>query len=296
MFHRDFSRDVDARADAPFLTFIIPVRHPHNAKDWGQLTAKLAQTLESVAGQTHPDWRGLVVANEGADLPPMPDGFSVVRVTFPPNRLHDMGTASEEAILDAFRFDKGRRVLAGMLAARDSRYFMIIDDDDLISNRIVGYVRARPEGGGWYVAKGYLWNDAGAVFCGVDNFNDLCGSSLIVRGDLYGIPDRFEDADAEWIKDMLGSHRRIRSILAANGATLGPLPFRAAVYRVGSSGSHSRTPGIGRLLFFHRGNLSRPDRFLRSLLKLRRIGGTLSREFFGRPVDQSGQTSATSPR
>jgi len=283
MFHRDFSRDLDERADTALVTFIIPVRHPDNAKDWGQLKARLTQTLESISGQTHPGWRGLVVANEGADLPPMPDRFSVVPVTFPPNNLHDLGMASEDAILDAFRFDKGRRVLAGMLAAPESRYFMIVDDDDLLSSRIVDYVSRQPEDSGWYVAKGYLWNDAGSVFCGVNNFNDLCGSSLIIRASLYGIPRRFEEADAEWIKDMLGSHRRIRSILAGKGATLRPLPFRAAAYRVGSSGSHSKTPGIARLLFFHRGNLSRPDRFLRSLAKLRRIGPKLSREFFGRP-------------
>src|SRR5690606_10870385 len=96
------------------LTFIIPVRHQDNARDWSLLKANLSQTAASIASQTDTGWRALVVANEGADLPPLPPGFDVVRVTFPPNRLHELGEADLEAVYDAFRADKGRRVLAGM--------------------------------------------------------------------------------------------------------------------------------------------------------------------------------------
>ena len=263
------------------VTFIIPVRHQDNARDWGQLTAKLRQTMASIASQTHPDWRCIIVANEMAELPPLPDKFSVTRVTFPPNDLHDLGKASEEVILDAFRFDKGRRVLKGMLDAPDTRFFMLVDDDDLVSNRIVEHVAANPDANGWYVSKGYLWNDGSRIFCGVNNFNDLCGSSLIIRADSYEIPPTFESASTEWIKDMLGSHRRIRDILKGKGAPLRPLPFRGAVYRVGNAGSHSGTPGIGKLLIFNRNNIRRPDRSVRALFRLRHVGAGLAGEFFG---------------
>ena len=56
------------------LTFIIPVRHQDNARDWALLKANLTQTAASIASQTHPGWRALVVANEGADLPDLPAG------------------------------------------------------------------------------------------------------------------------------------------------------------------------------------------------------------------------------
>ena len=52
------------------------------------------------------------------------------------------------------------------------------------------------------------------------------------------IPQRRRDKK---VKDMLGSHRRIRDILKSKGVPLQPLPFRGAVYRVGNAGSHSGT-------------------------------------------------------
>ncbi|MGO7733622.1 hypothetical protein ACC704_37035, partial [Rhizobium johnstonii] len=77
-----------------------------------------------------PHWSGWKWnPRSGSDLPDLPEKFSAVRVTFPPNDLHELGKGSKEDLLDAFRADKGRRVLSGMLTARDSRFFMIVDDD-----------------------------------------------------------------------------------------------------------------------------------------------------------------------
>ncbi|MFC3206254.1 galactosyl transferase [Aquamicrobium soli] len=266
------------------LTFIIPVRHQDNARDWGLLRANLSQTAASIASQAHPGWRALVVANEGADLPPLPRGFDVVRVTFPPNDLHEMGEADLEAVYDAFRADKGRRVLAGMLAARDSRFFMIVDDDDFVSARIAGHVAENPQANGWTIERGYIWDDGGRLLLGYDEFNHLCGTSLIVRADLYGLPDRFEDASLDWIKTMLGSHVRIADILAGRGTPLVALPFRGAVYRVAHGGSHSKAPSLVKKYFLSREALARPRRLLRHLARLRLVGDDARREFFGAPI------------
>lgn len=263
------------------LTFIIPVRHQDNAKDWRALCDKLAQTVRSIASQTHSDWRGIVVANEGAELPPLPEKFSVTRVTFPPNDLHELGKGGKAAFLDAFRFDKGRRVLAGMLDARDSRFTMICDDDDLVSNRIVEYVARHPDASGWVLTAGWIWDDGGKYFFGHNDFNHRCGTCLIVRRDLYGIPDTFEEAEVEWIKDTFGSHQRLGPRLTAAGTPLKPLPFRGAVYRVGNPGSHSQTPGIIHEALLNRGNIKRPHRFLRNLFWIRPIGARYRQEFFG---------------
>lgn len=268
------------------LTFIVPVRHQDNARDWPALKANLAQTAASIAGQTHPDWRALVVANEGADLPALPAGFDVVRVDFPPNVLHEMGEADIEAVYEAFRADKGRRVLAGMLAARPSRFFMIVDDDDFVSARIAGHVAENPDANGWTIERGYIWDDGGRLLLGYDGFDHLCGTSLIVRADLYGLPARFEDVSLDWIKSMLGSHMRIADILAGRGTPLLALPFRGAVYRVAHGGSHSRAPSLVRKYFLSREALARPRRLLRHLAGLRLVGAHARREFFGAPARQ----------
>jgi len=272
------------------VTFIIPVRHQDNARDWGLLKANLTQTVTSISNQTNKDWRGIIVANEGADLPDLPERFGVERVTFPPNNLHEIDKADIEAVYDAFRADKGRRVLCGMLAARDSRFFMIVDDDDFVSARIAQHASENPRANGWTIDRGYIWDDGGSLLLGYDDFNHLCGTSLIVRSDLYDLPERFEDASLDWIKSMLGSHVRIADILAKGGTPLATLPFRGAVYRVAHGGSHSKAPSLVKKYFLSREALKRPRRLLRNLAKLRLVDETARREFFGRPAMRS-QTS-----
>jgi hypothetical protein len=263
------------------VTFIIPVRHQDNARDWSLLKANLVQTIASISNQTNDDWRGIIVANEGADLPDLPERFSVERVTFPPNNLHEIDKANIEDVYDAFRADKGRRVLKGMLAARDSRFFMIVDDDDFVSARIVQHASENRDANGWTIERGYIWDDGGKLLLGYDEFNHLCGTSLIVRSDLYGLPERFEDASLDWIKSMLGSHVRIADILAKRGTPLAPLPFRGAVYRVAHAGSHSKAPSLLVKYFLSWEALKRPRRLLRNVGKLRMAAGTAQREFFG---------------
>jgi hypothetical protein len=263
------------------LTFVVPIRHQANARDWNQLKANLAETLASIANQTCGDWRGIVVANEGADLPELPERFAVERVTFSPNVMHERGGSTVEDFREAFRVDKGRRVLRGMLRARDSRFFMIVDDDDFVSARIVQHVAENPDANGWFLRRGYIWDHHGRFLLAHDDFNHVCGTSLIVRSDLYGIPETFEHASPEWIKSMLGSHHRITEILADRGTPLAPLPFRGAVYRVANQVSHSRTPSILVRYFFSWEALKHPARLVRNIFRLRVVSAAAKREYFG---------------
>lgn len=263
------------------LTFIIPVRHQENARNWPMLKAKLAQTMASISNQTHDNWRGIVVANVGAELPPMLDNFSITRVTFSPNLVHDRGSATDEDFLDAFRYDKGRRVLSGMLDAKDSKFFMIVDDDDLVSSNLVQYVSDNQARNGWIIERGYLWSDNGQMLLEHDHLNSVCGTSLIIRSDVYRLPPSLEDASIEWIKDTLGSHRRVPAALAAIGHALDVLPFRGAIYRVGNSGSHSGTPSLTKMTFFNRRAVLRPWATLKNLTRLRLLTAMRKREFFG---------------
>ena len=263
------------------LTFLIPVRHPENSRDWSRLKANLAQTVGSIAAQTHSDWRGIIIANEGADLPPLPQRFAVEWVQFPPNRLHEKPGKSTADFLDAFRIDKGRRVLKGMLSARNSRFFMIVDDDDFVNARLTQYVADHVDANGWVVDRGYVWDDGGKILYRHRHLNQLCGTTLIVRSDLYGLPRDFESATPEFIMTMLGSHRMIAPLLAERGTPLVPLPFPGAIYRVGHSGSHSQTPSILKTFVFNKHMLLRPHRLALNVLRLRRVGARIRREFFG---------------
>lgn len=267
----------------PAITFIIPVRHQENAKDWAALKANLTQTVASIAGQTYPSWRAVIVANYGADLPKVPSKFEIVRVDFPPNELHEQRGADKDVFYEAFRVDKGRRVLKGMLAVPDSRFFMIVDDDDLVSNRIAEFAAANPSCPGWTVSRGYSWSANGRLLFDLPDFHHYCGTSLIIRSDLYSLPERFEDASIEFVTTKLGGHRRIVEILAEQGTPLQPLPFHGAIYRIGHAGAHSGSSDVLGMYFLKPETLARPHKLVANLFRLKIVNRAIIAEFFGAP-------------
>ena len=262
------------------LTFVIPVRHPENARDWGQVRRNLSQTARSVAGQRDARWEAVVVANEGADLPDLPRGVDVARVDFPPNRSYAMGGFPIEQVYEAVRLDKGRRVLAGLLAMRPAGHVMVVDDDDFVSRELAGFAAHHPQAPGWWLETGYVWGDGGRLVYRLDGFSELCGTSHVVRADLLPHADRLADADEAEVKRMLGSHKFVRSVLAARDAPLAPLPFRGAIYRVGHPGAHSLSSGILRQ-FFPRHLLRSPRQIVPRLLRLGLVTSAIRTEFFG---------------
>lgn len=263
------------------ITFVIPVRHPANSKDWSRLKANLTQTIRSISAQTNKNWRAVIVANDGADLPDVPSKFEIVRVTFPPNELHDDYGDDIEVFYDAVRIDKGRRVLMGMLHVRDTHFYMIVDDDDFVSNNLVAYVADHKNDNGWKVVNGYIWGDGGNLLYIHNDFANFCGTSLIIRSDLYQLPSGYDGASDDYIKTMLGSHIKIGNILAKQGTPLASLPFIGAVYRIGHAGSHSKSPKILRLFYLNKYYLLRPLKLLSNLCKLRFVTHSFKQEFFG---------------
>jgi hypothetical protein len=266
---------------APTITFVIPVRHQDNAADWLKLKSNLASTLASISAQTSSDWRAVVVANRGADLPPLPAQVSVCWVDFPPNKLHDQGTADKETFYEAIRIDKGRRVLSGMLHAGPMKYVMVVDDDDFVSNKLVAYAAAHPDLPGWYIHDGYLWGDGDPAVYRYAGFSKLCGTSHIIQAALYRLPASLQAADDEYIKKMLGSHIYIHQHLIDSGTPLLPLPFAGAIYRVGYAGAHSKSTRVFAQYFGHAWLLWSPGELLRRLARLRLKSRGLREEYFG---------------
>jgi hypothetical protein len=263
------------------LTFIIPVRHPENARDWSELKSNLAVTLESIANQSQSGWRAIVVANAGSDLPSLPEGVEVNWVDFPPNSLHEQGAADREEFYEAVRLDKGRRILAGMLGAGQTDYFMVVDDDDLISSGLTGFVKQHRGHNGWFVRQGYVWSPGKKLIYRSPNFSMLCGTSHIIRADLFALPASINSAEIAYIKSMLGSHVFITKHLAEQGTPLSALPFPGAIYRTGHAGSHSRSKDILSTYLLQPWLLKRPVELGRRIGRLRLLGGGLRREFFG---------------
>jgi hypothetical protein len=262
------------------LTFVIPLRHPRNSTDWPALKRRLVDTVRSIAGQDDGRWRAIIVANQGSDLPVLPRNFKLKQVDFPPNPMFERGDNDVEAFRDACRLDKGRRVLAGILEARTG-HVMVVDDDDFVSRRLTSFVAGHPRENGWYVQNGYIWGDGGRLIYEYADFSKFCGTSHIIRAELYELPASVEAADPDHIRKMFGSHIYIREYLAARGQPLAPLPFFGAVYRIGHAGAHSKSTGLIKQVFFKRELLKNPLKLVQRFTRLRLLGATVRHQFWG---------------
>lgn len=263
------------------LTFIIPVRHQKNAVDWNVVKNNLRGTIKSLKNQDHPGWKAVVVANYGADLPDMPEGFEVKRVNFPPNPIFKKGSAPKEDVYEAVRIDKGRRVLSGLLHAGEMGHIMIVDDDDFVNRNLTSFIAKNPNANGFFVKYGYIWGAGEKWILRYDgNFSHLCGTSHIVRSDLYNLPCSFDSATESYIKKMLGSHKYIFDLMKENGTPLSPLPFYGAIYRVGHTENHSQSSGMLDQYFLKRWLWRYPVRQIKNLLRLKRINKSIINDFF----------------
>ncbi len=241
------------------LTFAIPVRDPRGVADWDLVKRLLSSTVRSLFAQSGPVPQVVVGTSPGADLPTLPDAVTVVPVSLEYQPLPEPeGPARWEAI----RADKGLRLAHALAAVRPGGHVMVVDYDDLVSRRLSAFVHDHPDAAGWFVDAGYLWGGGPVASLRARGFNQLCGSSLLIRADLLRLAeDPSDPTQLEWIKDTLGSHKKWHSLFP-----LKPLPFPGAVYRVGSGANVSGISGIQRRI---RDSLRRPRALAGELFSLR---------------------------
>lgn len=235
------------------LAFITSVRNPHNSTDYGRVERLLQRSLESVCSQTSPDFRVIVVTSRRPSFD-VPEKVEVVEVGFPPPDSHKGSQISIAAI----RRDKGTKLAVGVLAARrmGATHVMQFDADDFVSRRLTTFVTDRPRQEGWYINKGYVLYERRGLVKGVSDFHENCGTSFVLREDLYGPADLELDASqeaiyeafgADVVTDVLGSHPNTLAHFAARGIGLQPLPFHGATYALetGENWSGELYPGFG---------------------------------------------------
>ncbi|MBA6348685.1 glycosyltransferase family A protein [Colwellia sp. BRX8-9] len=263
------------------LTFIIPIRHHESAPNWQNTIRNLEATIASINAQTENSWRCIIVANVGSELPKLPAKFEVCRVDLPPNKHHLQGDACKEDFWEAVRLDKGSRILLGLLYAQTLDYFMVVDDDDFIHRDLVKFVSCNSKENGWYFYDGYVWGDGGKFLLKHSKFYLYCGTSHIIKAKLIKLPSSLENADMNYIKDMFGSHIKIKKALDENGTPLLKLPFNGAIYRIGHSDAHSKSSGLFEHFFYKKALLKQPKELLRRFLSLRLINNNIRSKFFG---------------
>lgn len=231
------------------LAFVTSLRHPLNSHDYRRVESLLDESLSSWLNQLSHDLVVVVVGNRQPPLPTDPR-IHFVGVGFEP----PTGEASARTSLAAVLRDKGTKLAVGLARARElgASHIMFVDADDFVSRRIAGFVANHVSDPGWTIVDGWRVNiERRAVRAHRGDFDRNCGSSHIVRADLYPNPGLPIDATQRQLYDgygdklerWIGSHMNIRQELG-----LPALPFPGALYRVSSGESHSGNSlgGFGR--------------------------------------------------
>ena len=154
------------------------MKHCEIATNWDYAVQLLERTLRSICRQSSTNYRVVVVANQDIEAVARHDAVDLLLVDFPP---------PEEGLVNR-RADKARKLMRGFEHARTlgASHVMAVDADDCVSRRTAEVVESSPQTAGWLLRKGYLWREGSRIaYLNRKNFNHSCGSSVIVRTDLF---------------------------------------------------------------------------------------------------------------
>lgn len=220
------------------LGFVISLKSPQASQSWTQVCRLFERCLYSVFNQTVSEFKVIVVCHEKPQINYNPPHIKYIEVDF------ELPDSPEEITLNVKRTDKGRKLLAGLKYAQnlDISHAMIVDADDCVSRHLAEFVNQSPQHNGWFINRGYLYDDSlDKIFIRWRKFHLICGSCNIVRLDLLKIPEHPEyDRGYGYYKFYI-DHNHVPEILAQDGTPLSPLPFPGTTYVVNT----------GQNIFYH---------------------------------------------
>ncbi len=212
------------------LVFVIPLQSKAVSKSWEKVSQLFEKCVQSVCRQTHPDFHVVVVCHDKPDTTFKHSQLSYIEVDFP---IPDINASIKKDIQDQKRTDKGRKQLKGLVAAQDFNpsHTMLLDADDLVSNRLAELVHQNPQVHGWVFKDGYLYaHGSNWIYKKSGNFYKMCGSCNIIRNSVNNIPENPEyDRGYGYYKFYI-EHQKVNEVLARKGYALEVLPFPGAVY------------------------------------------------------------------
>jgi len=212
------------------IVFIIPVKSQQVSGSWEQFSKLFERTLKSVSNQTNPNFKIIVVCHEKPLTQFTHPNLEYIHVDFEPPQLATAEKSKHDGLKEE---DKSKKIQAGIAHSEQYNpdYLMVVDADDCISNTIVAFVKAQKDKNipGWYSKKGYIYREGDRfISLNKENFNTLCGTCIIIKPEY--MPNIFQR-----VPHLLFVHKTTDF---ANGASLEPLPFPAAIYSMANGENH----------------------------------------------------------
>ena len=233
------------------IVFVTSVRHPHNCNDYDRVLTLLRQTLHSVCAQEDSNFRVVVVCNR-RPVWDFSDRVDFVEVNFPP----PSSVARPNTGMEAIQIDRGSKYMVGVNFARrfSPHSIMFFDADDLISNRIAGFVNRDIEKSAWYFPRGYKMRQGSSSYHVVHLFYRHCGSSAVQRIEALDIPEFIDEkisltklvasVSSYKLRVLFGTHAMIkRHYEKHTSISISPLPFPGSIWLLGTGENHSGRKG-----------------------------------------------------
>jgi hypothetical protein len=230
------------------VTFGIPLRATNSPVEWSALCRLLSDTVRSVYNQTDQSFRIIVACDRMPRLDfATDDRLEFLQVTLPSPKDHDEGDNDA----GAKRWEIARHFLLG-----GGGYLMFLDADDLVSNQLIAFVRKTNHESGYVFGQGYGMDAVSRKVLPIPQpgvtdlaFHQMCGSSIVVRfapGDLSSE----NEEKPRYNRLMRAGHTSVAKAAEEEGRPMLSVPFRAAVYVVGTNVSQSdrrsvEDPGFG---------------------------------------------------
>lgn len=202
--------------------FVMALKSKALSKDWGRVCRLFEASLMSAYRQTDPDFRIIVVCHETPSVVQKYDHrVEYINVDFPP---------PEQMTTPLCMKDKWTKIHLGMIRAGEHRpdFVMLMDADDLVSNRLVAHAHAHKQSNGWRIRLGYDYAFGSRWLHSNNKFN--CGTNAIVSARLIHFPKEVSPESREKCVVLRYGHTAIEEQLAKMGTPLEVLPFHGAVY------------------------------------------------------------------
>ncbi len=206
------------------LVFIIPIKSPKVATSWTELSKMFERCLRSVCNQTSSKFHVIVVCHEIPKINFHHPQVQYIQVNFP-----IPGSTLPEKMID-----KTKKLAVGLLAAQSLQptHIMPVDSDDCISKKLVSFVAQNPKSNGWYIDKGYEYDEGSSkIIVRKEKFYKLCGTCNLINYRLFNLPKKvLSDEPLTGHDNFLSGHPLAKKDLAERGTPIEPLPFPGAIY------------------------------------------------------------------
>ncbi|HEY9688482.1 MAG TPA: hypothetical protein V6D46_00705, partial [Coleofasciculaceae cyanobacterium] len=178
----------NSRTFKTMLVFIIPLQSRQVSRSWAKVCRLFEICVRSACQQNSSQFRVIVVCHELPEIMFQNPHLNYIQIDFP---IPDITSGTKQEIVNRKNTDKGRKILRGLIAARDFQptHTMFLDADDCVSQRLAGFVAQHSQANGWFIRDGYRYQvSSSCIYKKSRDFHTMCGSSNILRYDLNRLP------------------------------------------------------------------------------------------------------------